>query len=130
MMTILLAAMLGCTTHVGAKSTAATDQVSIVRGPMPMEGMPTRGVTVATGEGMTTTKTTYVLGRRFWAVAENDDGLSVVRLRNQAKAGGIVGCAAGTLTLGPFFGSPWACLYVSGPTSDIVNVPSPETHRP
>jgi hypothetical protein len=123
-MTILLAALLGCTTHVGAKSTAAADQVSIVRGPMPMEGMPVQGVTVAAGNGIATTRTTYVVGRKFWAVAENDDGMSVVRIRNQAKGGPIVGCILGTVALGIF--GPWGCLYVSGPTSDIVNVPSPK----
>lgn len=36
LVTILLTTMLGCTTHVGAKSTAAADQVSVVRGTMPM----------------------------------------------------------------------------------------------
>jgi|AACY02.8.fsa_nt_gi hypothetical protein len=127
MMTLLLAALLGCTTHVGAKSTAATDQVQIVRGgPMPVEGQPIQGKIIASGDGLATTKTTYVLGRRFWAVAENDEGRSVVQIRNKAKGVGIVGCAAGTIGLGVIFGAPWACLYVSGPTSDVVTVQTPE----
>lgn len=128
MFTVLLAALLGCTTRVAAVSTNATDTVKIIRGgPMPQEGQPIQGVPVTQGKGQAMGTTTYVLGRRFWVVAENDEGMSVVQIRNKAKGGGIAGCAAGTLLLGPFLGSPWACLYVSGPgPMTQINSPSAE----
>lgn len=119
---MMILAMLGCTTHVGVKSAVQTDRVSVVRGgPMPTEGV-VQGVTVASGEGVATARTTYVVGRRFWAVAENDEGMTVTRIRNQGKPGPIVGCTLSALF---FFPTLPSCLYVSGPTSDITMVQSP-----
>lgn len=118
---MILALLLACSTHVTAQSTSATDAVRIVRGPMPMEGRPDEGVTVAHGEGIATGRTTYVVGRRFWAVSSADDGSeSVVRIRGQAKPGPIVACTVGVLLAWP---AAVGCLYVSGPTSHTVAVP-------
>lgn len=120
---LLIASIIGCTTHVSARSTSATDQVSIYKGPMPIEGGIYPGDLVATGEGITAGKTPYVIGRRFWAVAENDQGMSVVRIKNQAKIGPIFSCIAGFVFPGPW---GWGCLYVSGPSSNLTHIQSPE----
>lgn len=113
---LLIASIIGCTTHVSARSTSATDQVSIYKGPMPIEGGIYPGDLVATGEGITAGKTPYVIGRRFWAVAENDQGMSVVRIKNQAVAGSV--------SFGLLGG--WSCTYISSPSSKLTHIQSPE----
>ena len=120
--TLLLTTMLGCTTRVHAVSTDATATVQVVRGgPMPQQGANIQGTLVATGTGQAMGTTSYVVGRRFWVVADAQDGTrSVVRMQSQAKAAPIVGCAAGTLLAGLL--GAWGCLYVAGPTSHTVQV--------
>lgn len=125
-MMFLILVMLGCTTHVGVSSTAAVDKVQIVKGAMPMENAPNTGMIIAQGDGYAQASTPYVIGRRFWAVTEAPDGeRSVVKIRNQAKAGPIVGCVLGTAAAGLL--GAWGCLYVSGPaTATQVQSPSAE----
>jgi hypothetical protein len=125
---LIMSVFLGCTTRVHAVSTNATDTVQIVRGgAMPQEGLPIQGVPIAQGEGQAMGQTTYVLGRRFWAVATNDEGeRSVVRVRGQAKAAPIVACSAGVLLVWP---AAFGCLYVSGPTSRPTHIQGPGGER-
>jgi hypothetical protein len=121
MTSLILAMLLGCSTRVGVSSTAATDKIQVVRGSMPMANAPLQGTIVASGQGFVQSRTSYVVGRKFWAVVEAEDGTqSVTKIKNQAKGGPIVSCVATVLAWPAAIG----CLYVSGP-STTTQVTSP-----